>query len=240
MTKARAPRRLSCWRLLRAFLVASQRPVLSYSRWWWRRILECRHRTGGAASAWQRAPRGKQLAAWLSDCSLASHRRAARRTATGASRRPRSSKRSRPRFVPGNIRPYLLLFTRGRHPDATLCSTTCTSCSASCSSVSPTAAAGWMGCRFACSLMRPSWPRTLRQCVPLSPPRCVPCRRGTLDSRTAQVARACDAIENEHMRHLLLLRASPRYVERQEAVLRQMLDHASKMHRCAEISCHIV
>ena len=34
------------------------------------------------------------------------------------------------------------------------------------------------------------------------------------------------------MRHLLLLRASPRYMERQEEALRQMLDHASKMHRC--------
>ena len=63
---------------------------------------------------------------------------------------------------------------------------------------------------------------------------CVVCLRSVRVLR--QVTEACDAIENEHMRHLLLLRESPRYAERQEAVLQQMLDHTGKMHRCAALS----
>ena len=42
------------------------------------------------------------------------------------------------------------------------------------------------------------------------------------------------AVDNEHVRHLLLLQGSPKYLERQALTLRQQLEHADKMVRLAE------
>ena len=53
-------------------------------------------------------------------------------------------------------------------------------------------------------------------------------------ARVEAVGEAIDALDNEHTRHLQLLGSSDKYLERQVANLRQMLDSAEKMRRRAE------
>ena len=50
----------------------------------------------------------------------------------------------------------------------------------------------------------------------------------------AAVGDAVAALDGEHARHLVLLRASDKYLGRQEANLCQMVDHAGKMRGLAD------
>ena len=58
--------------------------------------------------------------------------------------------------------------------------------------------------------------------------------RAEAGARLAAVNEAIEALDDEHARHLLLLGASPRYLNRQVASLRQMLDSSAKMRARAE------
>ena len=58
--------------------------------------------------------------------------------------------------------------------------------------------------------------------------------RAEAGARLAAVNEAIEALDDEHARHLLLLGASPRYLDRQVASLRQMLDSSAKMRARAE------
>ena len=55
-----------------------------------------------------------------------------------------------------------------------------------------------------------------------------------VQSRLDAVTGAIESLDNEHTRHLLMLGSSEKYLERQVANLRQMLDSAEKMRRRAE------
>ena len=58
--------------------------------------------------------------------------------------------------------------------------------------------------------------------------------RNTTRDGISAVSAAIETLDSEHARHLLLLSSSERYLERQAASLRQMLDSSEKMRGRAE------
>lgn len=58
--------------------------------------------------------------------------------------------------------------------------------------------------------------------------------REELESQLTLVHQMCDQLDDAHARHLLLLRSSPRYFERMETSLLQLLGRSTKMSGLAD------